>query len=99
MKYFPKLAEGEPIQRMKCVTTYLSFGFRIYRYAGESGPSVRVWWGDWKSKRRFLWGQAATPSYEGELLAAEIMLAPPAPWPPADLSHPYEAEPYTITDN
>lgn len=65
------------------------YGFKIFRYAGDTGPSVRAWWGRWKSKRRLLWGARATPSWEGELLAEEIMNAKPQPWPP-EHCEPYE---------
>jgi hypothetical protein len=46
------------------------YGFKIYRYANETcGPSLRMWWGTWKPRRRILWGKPGIPSYEGELLA------------------------------
>lgn len=84
--YFVALLRCGP-RRYRCISDrdgvklgpVTRYGVKIFRYPGETGPSIRAWWGTWKSKRLLLSGRLATPSWEGELLAEEIARAPR--WP------------------
>jgi hypothetical protein len=44
------------------------YGFKIARYRNEGRPTLRAWWGTWKSKRR----TRPLATYWGEVLAEEV---------------------------